>query len=217
MEQKLEHLTSSGLRALIAELRPPEVCDLVEREHQVLAARQMLQSLSEQLRHAETEARAAHRQLCNWRLSHPLRTRLHYWGWMPSRFLGECESGKSVLETEVLQLTEHVHFAAEHVKEIEREVEARIQLEQAPVRKRIAELECLWQERAAQEQTERQQTQEPGSDLSPFMMHKLRRERKTRNLRLAEADRTSAGPSHNTGTATERGGLWKVASRIGRG
>src|SRR5687768_15763944 len=33
MKQKLEHMTSSELRALIAELRPLEVCDLVEREH----------------------------------------------------------------------------------------------------------------------------------------------------------------------------------------
>lgn len=45
MKQKLEHMTSSELRALIAELRPLEVCDLVEREHQVLGARQMLESL----------------------------------------------------------------------------------------------------------------------------------------------------------------------------
>src|SRR5690348_11077190 len=131
MKQKLEHLTSSELRALIAELRPLEVCDLVEREHQVLAARQMLESLSEQLRHAKTEARAVDRQLCNWRLSHPLRTRLHYLRWIPSRFLAEYESSKSALETEVLELAERVYLAAEHVKKTEREVEARIQLEQA--------------------------------------------------------------------------------------
>jgi hypothetical protein len=149
MKQKLEHMTSSELRALIAELRPLEVCDLVEREHQVLAARQMLESLSEQLRRAKTEARTAHRQLCNWRLAHPLRTRLHYWGWMPSRFLTECKSSKSALETEVLQLTERVYLAAEHVRKIEREVEARIQMEQASVRERITELEYLWQERVA--------------------------------------------------------------------
>jgi len=218
-KQKLEHLTSSGLRALIAELRPLEVCDLVEREHQVLAARQMLESLSERLRRAKTEARAAHRQLCNWRLSHPLRTRLHYLGWIPSRFLAECESSKSALETEALQLTECVCLAAEHVKKIEREVEARIQLEQVPVRERIAELEYLWQTRVAQEQVERKQTQTqgPGSNPSPFMMHKLRQEMKAQDLHLTEADRTSADSSHNTGTVTEPRDFWKVVSRIGRG
>lgn len=216
MEQKLEHLTSSELRALIAELRPLEVCDLVEREHQVLAARQMLDSLSEQLRHAKTEAKAAHRQLCNWRLSHPFRTRLHYLGWMPSRFLAERESSKSAAETEVLQLTERVYLAAEHLKKIEGEAEARIQLEQAPVRERIAELEYLWQKRAAQEQMERKQTQEPASSLSPFMAHKLKREMKTQDLHPAEAGRTSADSSHNTGTAgtvAKPRGFWKVASR----
>ena len=216
-KQKLEHLTSSGLRALIAELRPLEVCDLVEREHQVLAARQMLESLSERLRCAKMEAKAVQRQLCNWRLSHPFRARLHYLGWIPSRFLAECESSKSALETEALQLTERVYFAAEHVKKTEREVEARTQLEQAPVRERIAELEYLWQTRVAQEQVERKQTQEPGSNLSPFMMDKLRREMKTQDLHLAEAGRTSAGSSHNTGTVTEPREFWKVVSRIGRG
>ena len=73
----------------------------------------------------------------------------------------------------MLQLTERVCLAAEHVKKIEREVEARIQLEQAPVRERIADLEYLWQERVALEQMERKQTQGqgqgPGSNLSPFM------------------------------------------------
>lgn len=203
MEQKLEHLTSSELRALIAELRPLEVCDLVEREHQVLAGRQMLESLSERLRQAKTEARAAHRQLCSWRLSHPLRTRLHYWGWMPSRFLAERESGKSRLETEVLQLTQRVYLTAEHAKKIEREVEVQIQLEQASVRERIAELEYLWQTRVAQEQMARKQTQEPDSNLSPFMTRKLMREMKAQDLRLAEPGHTSAGSSHNIGTVTE--------------
>src|SRR5687768_14815972 len=217
MKQKLEHMTSSELRALIAELRPLEVCDLVEREHQVLGARQMLESLSEQLRRAKTEARAAHRQLCNWRLAHPLRTRLHYWGWMPSRFLTECESSKSALETEVLQLTERACLAAEHVKKIECEVEARIQLEQAPVRERIAELEYLWQERVAQEQMERKQTQGPSSNLSTFMVYKLRREMKAQDLRLAAAGRTRVDSLHKTGTATEPREFWKVVSRIGKG
>jgi hypothetical protein len=197
MKQKLEHMTSSELRALIAELRPMEVCDLVEREHQVLAARQILESLSERLRRAKTEAGAAHRQLCNWRLSHPFRTRLHYWRWMPSRFLAECESSKSALETEVLQLTERVYLAAEHVKKMECEAEARIQSEQASVRERIADLEYLWQERVALEQMERKQTQGQGSgsNLSPFRVHKLRREMKTQDLHPTEAGRTSADSS----------------------
>ncbi|MCC2682823.1 MAG: hypothetical protein K0S36_2387 [Nitrosospira multiformis] len=219
MKQKLEHLTSSELRALIAELRPLEVCDLVEREHQVLAARQMLESLSEQLRHAKTEAKAAHRQLCNWRLSHPFRTRLHYLGWMPSRLLAERESSKSASETEVLQLTERVYLAAEHVKKIECEAEARIQLEQAPVREHIAKLEYLWQKRVAQEQMERKQTQtqEPASNLSPLMVHKLRREMKTQDLHPAETGRTSADSSHNTGTVAKPREFWKVVSRVGKG
>lgn len=218
MKQKLEHMTSSELRALIAELRPMEVCDLVEREHQVLAARQILESLSERLRRAKTEAGTAHRRLCNWRLSHPFRTRLHYWRWMPSRFLAECESSKSALETEVLQLTERVCLAAEHVKKIEREVEARIQLEQAPVRERIADLEYLWQERVGLEQMERKQTQGqgPGSNLSPFMVYKLKREMKAQDLRVVETSRTLAGSSHNTGTVTEPREFWKAISRIGR-
>jgi hypothetical protein len=85
------------------------------------------------------------------------------------------------------------------------------------VRERIAELEYLWQPRVAQEQVERKQAQEPGSNLSPFMMHKLRREMRTQDLHLAEASRTSAGLSHNTGTVTEPREFWKVVSRIDNG
>ena len=103
----------------------------------------------------------------------------------------------------MLQLTERVYLAAEHVKKMECEAEARIQSEQASVRERIAELEYLWQKRVVQEQTEREQTQEPASNLSPFRVHKLRREMKTQDPHPAEAGRTSADSSHNTGTVAK--------------
>ena len=87
MREKINCMTSAELRAAIAELRPQDVRDLVERDHEVLAARQACNSLTEQLRQAEMDVKQAKHQMDSWRSAHPLLARLHDLGLMPSRFL----------------------------------------------------------------------------------------------------------------------------------
>lgn len=151
MQQKLERMTSLQLRAAIAELRPPEVHDLVERDHEVLAARQARDSLSAQLCHASMEVERADRQIVGWRAAHLFQARLHDLGLMPSRFVGEREAIKAAAEARRLVLAAHLHRAEEIVRNIESEVEARIRQEQAPVREYMAELEYLERKRSVHE------------------------------------------------------------------
>jgi hypothetical protein len=169
MQEKIDCMTSAELRAVMAELRPPEVCDLVERDHEVLAARQARDSLSEQLRQARMDVMKAERQMGGWRSVHPLRAKLHDLGLMPSRFLSDCNEIKSAAEIEVLTLVARVHDVTEYATNIENEVEARILLEQAPVREHLAELERLERQKAVMgERTERWQTRALGNARSVF-------------------------------------------------
>jgi hypothetical protein len=168
MQEKIDCMTSAELRAVMAELRPPDVYDLVERDHEVLAARQARDSLSEQLRQARMDVMKAERQMDNWRSAHPLLAKLHDLGLMPSRFLAERNEIKSAAEIEVLKLVPRVHDVTEYVSNIENEVEARILLEQAPVRKHMAELERLERQKVMGELTERWQTRELGNARSVF-------------------------------------------------
>ena len=176
MQEKIDHMTSAELQAVIAELRPPDVCDLVERDHDILAARQACDSLAEQLRQARMDETNASRQMDNWRSAHPFRAITHDLGLMPSRFLAECEEIRVGAEAEVLKLALRVHDAAEHAANRENEVEARIRLEQAPVRDYMAELERLKQQKAAREVAQRWQTQELDDALVAFTTHALKRE-----------------------------------------
>lgn len=153
-------MTSAELRAVMAELRPPDVCDLVERDHEVLAARLARDSLSEQLRQAEMDVKQAERQMDNWRSAHPLWAKLHDLGLMPSRFLAKCNEIKAAAETEALKLVPRVHDVTQYARNIENEVESRVLLEQAPVREHMAELERLERQKAMRELTERWQTPE---------------------------------------------------------
>jgi hypothetical protein len=161
-------MTSAELRAVMAELRPPDVPDLVERDHEVLAARQARDSLLEQLRQARMDVMKAKRQMDNWRSAHPLRAKLHDFRLMPSRSLAERNEIKSAAEIEVLKLVPRVHDVTEYVSNIENEVEARIVLEQAPVREHMAELERLERRKAMRELAERWQTRELGNTYSVF-------------------------------------------------
>jgi hypothetical protein len=168
MQEKIDCMTSAELRAVMAELRPPDVPDLVERDHEVLAARQARDSLLEQLRQARMDVMKAKRQMDNWRSAHPLRAKLHDFRLMPSRSLAERNEIKSAAEIEVLKLVPRVHDVTEYVSNIENEVEARIVLEQAPVREHMAELERLERRKAMRELAERWQTRELGNTHSVF-------------------------------------------------
>lgn len=168
MQEKIDCMISAELRAVMAELRPPDVRDLVERDHEVLGARQARDSLSEQLRRARMDVMKAERQMDNWRSAHPLRAKLHDLELMPSRFLAERNEIKSAAEIEVLKLLPRVNDVTEYVNNVENKVEARILLEQAPVRERMAELERLERQKAMRELTERWQTHELGNSRSVF-------------------------------------------------
>lgn len=156
-------MTSRQLRAAIAELRPPEVHDLVERDHEVLAARQSRDSLLEQLQQAGMEATRADRQIVNWRTAHPLLAQMHDLGLLPSRFVGKRKAIKALAETEALRLATDVSHAEERVRTIQHKVEDRIRREQTPIRAYMAELECLERKKAVYEmETDGQwQDQEP--------------------------------------------------------
>ncbi len=149
--QDLESMTSLQLRAVIAELRPLEVHDLVERDHEVLAARQTLDSLSEQLRQAGMEATRADRQIINWRAVRPLLARMHDLGLLPSRFVGERAAIKARAETRAIKLAVDVSRAEERVRKIQNEIEAGIRRKQAPIREYMAELERLERKKALYE------------------------------------------------------------------
>jgi hypothetical protein len=153
-------MTSAELRAMMAELRPPEVCDLVERDHEVLAARLARDSLSEQLRQVEMDIKQAERQMDNWRSAHPLRARLHDLGLMPSRFLAKRDETRAAADTEARKLAPRVHYVTQYARKIENKIESRVLLEQAPVREHMAELERLERQKAMRELTERWQTPE---------------------------------------------------------
>ncbi len=73
---------------------------------------------------------------------------IHDLGLMPSRFLAEREEIKAGAEIEVLKLASRVYDAAEYAVNRENKVEARIRLEQAPVREYMAELERLKRQKA---------------------------------------------------------------------
>lgn len=156
----MQKKTSPELRAVIAELRPPEVCDLVERDHEVLAARQVCHSLREQLRQAEMDVKQTRHQMDSWRSAHPFWARLHDLGLMPSRFLVKCSEIRAAADTEALKLAPRVHDATQYARHMENEVASRLRLEQAPVREHIAELERLERQKAIRELTERYQTAE---------------------------------------------------------
>ena len=160
MREKINCMTSAELRAAIAELRPQDVRDLVERDHEVLAARQARNSLTEQLRQAEMDVKQAKHQMDSWRSAHSLRARLHDLGLMPSRFLVKCNEIWAAADTEALKLAPRVHDATQYARNIENEVESRVRLEQAPVREHIAELEHLERQKVIRELTEQCQTPE---------------------------------------------------------
>ena len=173
--QDLECMTSLQLRAVLAELRPLEVHDLVERDHEVLAARQTLESLSEQLRQAGMEVARADRQIINWRAVRPLLARMHDLGLLPSRFVGERAAIKARAEAQALRLAVDVSHAEERVRDIQNEIGSRIRRKQAPIREYMAELERLEQKKALYEMETDGQWQGPDNALPAAEMPSFKR------------------------------------------
>jgi hypothetical protein len=176
--ESMDHMTSSELRAMIIELRPPNVSDLVERDHEVLAARHARDSLLALLRQAQLKCARVDRQLDHWRSTHPVQTGLYELGLLPFGFPDKHKTIKEMAEREARNLAEQVEQAREHARNVERSVEARIAREQAPLREHIAELERLERQKTLQELAERWQIHEFDNAMTVFKMLALKREMK---------------------------------------
>lgn len=163
---------------MIIELRPPNVSDLMERDHEVLAARHARDSLLELLRHAQLRCARVDRQLEYWLSTHPMQARLYELGVLPFDFPDKHKTIKEMAEREARNLAEQVDQAQEHVRNVERAVETRIAREQAPLREYIAELERAERQKTMQELVERWQTHEFDNALTVFKMLALKREMK---------------------------------------
>lgn len=174
----IDHLTSSELRAVVIELRPPDIRDLMEYDHEVLAARRARDMLLDLLRTARLKRARVDRQLDGWRFTHPVQARLDELGLMSFEFSDRWKAIKEALEKEIRKLTVRVDQAQEHARNVERTVQARIIREQAPLREYIADLERLERQKIMQELVERWQTHEFDNALTVFKMLALKREMK---------------------------------------
>lgn len=163
---------------MIIELRPPDVSDLVEYDHEVLAARHARDSLLALLRKVRLKLARVERQLDCWRSTHPVQTRLNELGLMSFGYFDKWKAIKDAVEREVRKLTEHADQAQEHARNVERAAQVRIVREQAPLREYIAELERLERQKTMQELVERWQTHEFDNALTVFKMIALKREMK---------------------------------------
>ena len=72
------------------------------------------------------------RQLCRWRSADPLQAHFHELGLMSFRFLERWKAIKGVVERVAQKLAKKADQAQEHARNVERAVECRIIMEQAP-------------------------------------------------------------------------------------
>lgn len=176
--KSIDHMTSAELRAVIVELRPPTVSELVECDHEVLAARHARNALLARLRQVRLRRARMDRQLYRWRSAHPLQAHLHELGLMSFRFLERWKAIKETIEGVAQKLAEKADQVQEHARNVERTVEVRIIMEQAPLRQYISDLEHLERQKIMQELVERWQTHEFDNALTVFKMLALKREMK---------------------------------------
>lgn len=171
-------MSGAELRAEIARLRPPPLRDLVERQPELVAARQSSDGLAEQARQERSKAAQAARELENWRSAHPMRAKAHDAGLMRSSVLLEAEQRRQEAEAQWQRLAPRADAAMENLKRTRSSTETRVAQEQAPALAKVAELERIERQRHAQEQAERAKAQALDKALSAFKEHALKRELK---------------------------------------
>lgn len=176
--ERLERMTAAELREEIERRRPPPVRDVVERHPEVVAAREARDVLADQWRRANAAAAQADREMEDWRSAHPRRAGLHDAGLMRVKFLAEREPIKQASETAALWLAPRLEAATAQAQAVEARVWARIEREQAPVLARVAELERLERQKAAQELEQKRRAQALDKVLSVFKSCALKREMK---------------------------------------
>ncbi|WP_232290878.1 hypothetical protein [Polaromonas naphthalenivorans] len=174
-----ERMSAAELRAEIARLRPPPLREVVERQPELVTARQSSDTLAEQWRQAQAMAAEAGRELENWRSAHPVRAKAHDSGLMRAAVLVETEQRRQEAEAQRQRLAPRVEAATEHLKRTRSSVEERVKLEQAQALAKVAELERIERQRQDQEQADRAKAQELDEVLSAFKGHALKRETKS--------------------------------------
>lgn len=151
----LERMSAAELAAEIARQRPPPVRDLVDRDPIVIQADQECRGLEEQCRDAQIREHQAMYEAGQWRERHKVQAWLHDRGIGYAPKLRELEQQRETYHAEGISLVQHLEDAALRERHARGDAEARITIEQAPIRDRVAELEELRQVKARQEQEEK--------------------------------------------------------------
>jgi MobA/MobL family len=167
-QQRIEGMSSAGLRTEIERLRPPPVKAVIDTHPEVQATRQAHAALSGQLKQARTMAAKAQQALAEWREAHPLRARVHDLGLVRSDYLVKYEEIGSQAEDKALNLGPQVIRAEQQVRHTETRVEIRTVQAQKPMREQIAKLERACQQKAAQEQQAQRQARRLEQAMSAF-------------------------------------------------
>ncbi|CDS53117.1 hypothetical protein [Polaromonas sp. CG9_12] len=151
-------MSATELSAEIKRLRPAPVQDLVERDLGVIAAEQRREALREQRQEAQTRETVAKRDAERWRQEHALRAKAHDAGAWTSEYLTERAQIEAKAREAWLIVSPRLDEASRKASYVRTEVEARIRIEQAPARERVAKLESIQQQKQAAElaQTQRE-------------------------------------------------------------
>lgn len=178
--QRIERMSAAELRAEVVRLRPPPPSrELVERQPDLMAARQDKDRLAEHCQQAQAMAVQAERELENWRRAHPVRAKAHDAGLLRSSVVLETELRRDQAQTQRERLAAGLEAATQHLQRTRSRTETRLTQEQeAPVLAQLSELERLERHQEAREQAERAKVQVLDKAMSAFKGHALKREMK---------------------------------------
>lgn len=139
--ERIERMSIEELSQEIWRLRPQPAAELALEDAAVKAAREAQRELEDQIQRGKEREAWARQTAQAWRQAHPLKAWAHDSGAFRSEFLTEREGA----ETEARQAWAWAELglpaARLKTESAYREVEKRILVEQAPARKRVAELQ----------------------------------------------------------------------------
>jgi hypothetical protein len=141
--ERIERLSIDELSREIERLRPQSAALLAQEDEAVKAAKEAQQALEDKIHNDRARESWARETAREWRQAHPLKARAHDAGLFRSEFLAERETAEYEARQACAWAEIGLPAAKLKTEYASQQAEKRILDEQAPIRKRMAELQTV--------------------------------------------------------------------------
>jgi hypothetical protein len=148
--ERIERLSIEELSREIWRLQPQPVEVAALEDEAVKAARAAQQALQDQVLNSQAREHRAYQAAATWRQAHPLKARAHDAGLFRSEFLTEQEQTEAEARQERVKAQILLPAAKLKTENTYQQAKSRLSVEQAPIRKRVAELQKVLDAKQAQ-------------------------------------------------------------------